>query len=143
MSLKSRRVLGTATPIYAMSQQACSVLKKEVDAKFLEVFDTMVEKASASADERKDLHELLIEFRHILALDGKRLGVTHLVEHEINTGEAKPISKAPFRTPIAHRKLVQEEIEKMLSEKVISPSRSPWAAPLFPVKKKDNTWITP
>jgi len=83
---------------------------------------------------------MLLKHRKVFALDGEKLGVAFLVTHSIDTGDAKPVSKQPFRVPIAQIKLIADEINKMLADNVISPSKRAWSAPIFPVKKKDETW---
>jgi hypothetical protein len=41
--------------------------------------------------------------------------------------------------PLAQRKEVEDEIDKMLDNNVIVPSHSPWASPIVVVRKKDNS----
>lgn len=66
-------------------------------------------------------------------------GTTSVSEMTINTGDAAPISTPPYR--IAHSQLaaVKEEVQQMLEADIIVPSKSPWAAPLLMVQKKDGT----
>jgi hypothetical protein len=40
------------------------------------------------------------------------------------------IKQTPRRIPLAQRKEVEDEIDKMLDNNVIVPSHSPWASPL-------------
>ena len=65
------------------------------------------------------------------------LGQTDLVEHDIETGDSKPIKIPPRRIPIFKRNQVDEELEKMISQGIVEPSDSPWSAPICLVKKKD------
>ena len=57
---------------------------------------------------------------------------------EIDTGNAEPIKQRPYRIPLRKRKVVEEEIDKMLAEGIIEPSTSPWASPITLVPKKDG-----
>lgn len=41
-------------------------------------------------------------------------GCTHLVEHEINTQPGKVVNQRPYRLPEARKKLIEEEVKKML-----------------------------
>ena len=59
----------------------------------------------------------------IFALDDTQLGVTTVVEHSIDTGEAKPIKRRPWRTPLAYREKVVTMIGDMLARGVVVPSR--------------------
>ncbi len=67
------------------------------------------------------------------------LGVTNIIQHQINTGDSAPIKQAPRRLPILKRETVKDEIDKMLQNGIIEPSTSPWASPIVLVTKKDGS----
>ena len=67
------------------------------------------------------------------------LRCTNLVQMEIDTGSAIPINQRPYRLPLRKRQIVDEEIEKMLSEGIIERSSSAWASPITLVPKKDGS----
>ena len=50
-----------------------------------------------------------------------------------------PISQAAYRTPLFKRKLVEEAVADMLTEKVIRPSQSAWASPITLVPNRDGS----
>ena len=54
-------------------------------------------------------------------------------------GDAKPIKQAPRRLPLAQKAIVDQEIDKMLSEGIIETSDSAWSSPVVLVKKKDGS----
>ena len=56
--------------------------------------------------------------------------------HKIETGDATPIKKAPYKTPFALRQEMNSQVQKMLDKGVISPSQSPWSTPVVLVPKK-------
>ena len=62
-----------------------------------------------------------------------------MVEHSIDTGEAKPIKQRPWRTPLAYREKVVTMIGDMMARGVVVPSRSSWASPVVLVTKKDGS----
>jgi len=64
---------------------------------------------------------------------------THLVEHTIDTGSALPIASRPYRPTMHNRKIIDEEIGKMLKADLIEPSESPWASPVILVTKSDGS----
>ena len=53
------------------------------------------------------------------------LGITHLGEHTIDTGDAKPIKQRPRRIPLA---LIEQQME---AQKIIRKSNSPWVPSTF------------
>ena len=61
------------------------------------------------------------------------------VQHQINTGNAKPTHVPRYRTAFSERQIISDNVKKMLDKKIISPSRSPWAAPVVLVSKKDGS----
>lgn len=85
------------------------------------------------------------QFRHLIqsnsSLFGKLLDGrgTDLVQHEIPTGNHPPIAVKPYRVPVHMRETLTKEIDEMVKAGVISPSRSPWSAPVVLVGKKDGS----
>ncbi len=65
------------------------------------------------------------------------IGRTKVIQHFIKTGDAKPKHLPPRRISIHYTEQVLSLIEKLLNQGIISPSTSPWAAPVTLVKKKD------
>uniref|UniRef100_A0A669C557 Gypsy retrotransposon integrase-like protein 1 n=1 Tax=Oreochromis niloticus TaxID=8128 RepID=A0A669C557_ORENI len=65
---------------------------------------------------------------------------TSLVQHDIDTGDARPIRLRPRRLPLAKRAAAEQKIKEMAEAGIIEPSNSPWAAPAVLVRKKDGTW---
>ena len=67
------------------------------------------------------------------------LGYTKTVTHKIPTVDQVPI-KVPHRSiPPNIREEVRQHIKKLLRQKVIHPSTSPYAAPVVLVRNSDNT----
>ena len=65
-------------------------------------------------------------------------GSTTITEHHIATGTASPVRLPPYWLPHAFRQAVKQEIYAMLAHSIIEPSRSNWASPLVPVRKKTH-----
>ncbi|KAL7883614.1 hypothetical protein SRHO_G00012720 [Serrasalmus rhombeus] len=72
--------------------------------------------------QRKEVWEVLREFKDIFALTEGEVGLTHLVQHEIDTGDAKPIKTRPRHLPLAHQAAADSAIEEMLRAGIIEPS---------------------
>ena len=56
----------------------------------------------------------------------------------IDTGTANPVSKKPYPLSMKHYEWVKDEIEKLLTAKVIRTSCSSWSAPIIVVPKGDG-----
>lgn len=64
------------------------------------------------------------EFKDIFALADNEVGRTHIVQHEIETGDTRPIKTRPRQLPLAHQ-VVDRAIEEMQRAVIIEPSDSP------------------
>lgn len=67
------------------------------------------------------------------------LGKTNLVEHIIETGDARPIKQRYYPLSPARLKSVYEELDKMLDLGVVVPSKSAWASPIVLLDKPDGS----
>ena len=80
-----------------------------------------------------DLKKLKDKYKDVLKdVHGKRT----LVPHDILTGYAVPIH---YRLAHHSKKILSEEIGSLLDQGIIKSSKSPWAAPIILVAKKDGT----
>uniref|UniRef100_A0AAV2JG64 Gypsy retrotransposon integrase-like protein 1 n=1 Tax=Knipowitschia caucasica TaxID=637954 RepID=A0AAV2JG64_KNICA len=78
--------------------------------------------------QREALWQVLLQYKDIFALSEEEVGLTHLVQHEIDTGDAHPIKTRPRRLPLAHQAAADSAIDEMLAAGIIEPSDSPWAS---------------
>ena len=60
------------------------------------------------------------------------------MEMTINMGNSDPVSKKPYLIAMKNYQWVKDEIEKLLTAKVISSSRSSWSVPIIVVPKGDG-----
>lgn len=91
-----------------------------------------------NTSQKEDLLKLLIlnHYSSIFVRNDNDLGKTTATEHAIETGDFKPIKQPPYRVPYKQPAIIDTEVSKMLSSKVIRPSHSPWASPVVMVPKK-------
>ena len=84
------------------------------------------------------LQNLLSEYNSIFAKDETEIGLTHLLEMDIDTGDHPPISLQPYKTSLAHCRWLEQEIDKLLRGGIIIPSHIPWSFQIVVVRKKDG-----
>ena len=86
--------------------------------------------------QRGQLNVLRAEFTDVMSdLPGK----AELVEHRIETGDAKPVRLLPYCLPHAYRDIVKKELEEMEKYGIIEKSTSDWFSLIVLAKKKDGT----
>ena len=81
------------------------------------------------------LNKLLKEYALQFAKDEMSIGTTPLTEMTIDTGICDPVSQKPYLIAMKNYQWVKEEIEKLLTAKLICNSRSCWSAPIIVVPK--------
>ena len=89
--------------------------------------------------ETEKVHKVLLKFQHVFSAGPSDLGRTQIVNHKIDTGDARPVRIPPRRIPLAKQTDAAQCVEEMQKQRIIVPSNSPWSAPIILVKKKDNT----
>ena len=87
---------------------------------------------------KHDLNALLKEYEFQFAKGKTSIGTTPLTSMMIDTGNSDPVSQKPYPIAMKHYQWVKEEIEKLLTAKVICSSRSSWSVPIIVVPKGDG-----
>ena len=70
-------------------------------------------------------------------MEGDKLTFTNAIKHHINTKDDIPVYTKSYRYPYCHKEEVQNQIDKLLEQGIISPSNSPWSSPIWIVPKKN------
>ena len=84
------------------------------------------------------LEALLKEYATQFAKDETSIRTMPLTEMAINTGDSEPVSQKPYHIAMKNYQWVKEEIEKLLTAKVICSSRLSWSTPIIVVPKGDG-----
>ena len=82
----------------------------------------------------EQVKKLIEDYNDIFS--SKCLGATDLVTHKIGVGLNYPVNQMPYRVSPKDRAVIDSEVQRMLAEKIIEPSKSPWASPVVVVTKK-------
>ena len=85
-----------------------------------------------------ELNTLLQEYKSQFTKDETSIRSTPLTSMTIDTGASDPVSQKPYPIAMKHYQWVKEEIEKLLTAKVIHSSRYSLSAPIIVVPKGDG-----
>ena len=127
----------THLPVYSVN----STVPKSCVSQWPDPLKDLFEKSRAnlSDSDQERLSLLLNKHVTLFAKSPDDLGHTSVVQHCIDTGDARPIKHAPRRPP---RAFIEEErriIDSQLATGVIRESTSAWASPMVYVRKKDGS----
>ena len=113
------------SPIYTIEEREAEIKKTLVTGEM-------------NDEQKKELIEIIRENQKLCALSGEPLGKTSMVKHEVNTGDTEPINQRYYRVTDDKRKIIKDEVDKMLKDGVIRESKSAWASPVVLVTKKSG-----
>ena len=108
-------------------------------AKLVEYVGNGLAGSNLTTKEHQQVLSFLENYNDVFSLGEGDRGETDLIEMTIETGSAAPRKQAVRRTPFAVRHEIAVQLQKMLEQKVIQPSSSPWASPIVLVRKKDGS----
>lgn len=89
--------------------------------------------------QRDHFMRLLYEYRDVFPLDPNHLGTIKGFMFDISLHDKTPFRARVTKLSMSEKEVVRQEIEKLLSQGIIRPSMSPWAAQLLLIPKPDGT----
>ena len=108
---------------------------KEEDS---EALRQTLENNRLTEQQNQQLAELLIKYGDLWVGDPR--GETPLLKCELKVNSSRPIVQKPRRWTADQAKIIDEEVAKMIAEKVIQPSQSSFVQEPVLIKKKDGKW---
>ena len=108
---------------------------EEIQSKLVEYFGVNEEYDHVNPEIMEKFKDLLKQYPNVFVVPGSPLGEIKGFEHSIETGDATPIYKSPYRKSPKELKAIRDEIERMLTLKIIQPSKSEWGSPVILVRK--------
>lgn len=87
-------------------------------------------------EEESLITSLCIKYSDIFHLEDDVLSFTSEIKHDIITTSNIPIATKSYRYPQIHKEEVKSQIAKLLEQKIIRPSCSPWSSPVWIIPKK-------
>lgn len=91
-------------------------------------------------NQRIRLSTMCEKYRQCFAFNNNELGKCNFDKLTINTTDNIPVHKPPYRVSPKQREIIEEQVDEMLRDGIIRESKSPYAAPVVLVKKKDESW---
>ncbi|GFY24187.1 retrovirus-related Pol polyprotein from transposon 297 [Trichonephila clavipes] len=77
-------------------------------------------------------------FNNFKGLFSDHPGLTHVLYHEIDTGDKGPVVSRPYRYDRVKQGIIDYHIDKMLRDGTICPINSPYASPVVLTRKKND-----
>jgi len=84
----------------------------------------------------KMVDRVLTEYADLFSEKDDPHGLCDMDPMNIDTQGHSPIKQRAYRTPLAKRQVIDEEVETMLKDNVIQPSLSQWASPASDISAK-------
>lgn len=92
-----------------------------------------------SPEERLRVGNLLRKHQGVISTGDNDIGLACVTAHKIELYDNTPIFQRPRRFPGPIAEEIERQCQELLSVDVIEPSKSPWASPIVPVRKKDGS----
>ena len=108
----------------------------QVPDHLVEMYDSAL-KFTKSVTDQHAIKTTLIAYADIFSRDENDLGFTHLTEHTIDTGNARPVKQPPRRTPIAFQGEEREAVLKLQNQGSMS-IYVPMGIPIGIIAKKER-----
>eukprot|EP00923_Selenidium_pygospionis_P004728 GHVN01007816.1.p1 GENE.GHVN01007816.1~~GHVN01007816.1.p1 ORF type:complete len:363 (-),score=7.78 GHVN01007816.1:84-1172(-) len=143
--IRAGTIIGKATTVPAdvhmidlplPNDPPASIITKKIP----EGLDISQAKKSLTTKDFKRLQALLTRHNKLFPSPGTHFEACEVVEHEIPTGMAKPISQPPRRVAPMEREIINEQEQEMLNQGIIERSRSAWASPVVLAPKPGGKW---
>lgn len=88
--------------------------------------------------EKAKLIDTIINNHQVLLKNNEKLTSTTVIKHKILTKDEDPVYTKTYRYPHHYKKDVESQIREMLESGIITPSTSPYSAPIWVVPKKNG-----
>ena len=95
--------------------------------------------AELSAEQVSDCCELILEDTDRFVDHDGWMGQTDWAEHGIDEQDSLLVKRIYQSVQLSKQKVVDEQLDKMLQQGIVEPSKSPWGFPTVLLTKKDGS----
>lgn len=92
-----------------------------------------------NAEELSHVEELIEKNSDCFHLPDEKLNHTNVLEHRIPTTNEIPIHTRQYRFPVIHKDEINKQVNELLEQEIIKPSKSPYNTPVWIVPKKADS----
>ena len=92
-----------------------------------------------TCDECEEVKEVLKKNLSVFGVNGSDIGCASHTQHKIELLSSEPIRQKPRRFPTPVTEELERQCEELRKMNVIKYSKSPWSAPIVPIRKSDGT----
>ncbi|UYV63051.1 hypothetical protein LAZ67_2002979 [Cordylochernes scorpioides] len=144
LMIPSRMALATMSDVDVGSicSLNCDELIQEEEiriTKFNQKIEAMID-SNLTEDQQNKFMNILKKFSDVFDFSGKSQPARSKIKHKIDTGDHAPTKQRPYRVSGMERKIIQQEVDRMMEQNIIQFSESPWSSPVVLVKKKNGSW---
>ena len=138
--LEKGKFIGVVERVKVVNVVVNSHVEKKLEEINIKLAKDMVEiDKKLPQHQLKKAQDLITEYDHLFSKDKNDLGFYDKAKFKIDTGDESPIKSKAYRVPYAQQENIDNMVDEMLANKIITKTTSPWASPVVIVKKKDGT----
>ncbi|GFX34202.1 retrovirus-related Pol polyprotein from transposon 297 [Trichonephila clavipes] len=115
-----------------------SQINKVVKTIEIEKVEIDLSKTKLEEKQKRELQDLFNSFQGLFS---DKPGLTHVLYHEIDTGDNTPVVSRPYRYDRVKQEILDYHVDKMLKEGTIIPIQSSYASPV--VLCRNNNGLPP
>ncbi|GFV62011.1 retrovirus-related Pol polyprotein from transposon 297 [Trichonephila clavipes] len=112
-----------------------SQINKVVKTVEIEKVEIDLSKTKLEEKQKRELQDLFNSFQGMFS---DKPGLTHVLYHEIDTGDNPPVASRPYRYDRLKQEILDYHVDKMLKEGTIIPIQSPYASPVMLCRKNNG-----
>jgi hypothetical protein len=131
--IKKNQVVGSMSSVVEIEEKE---LTKNVTEEQMRLFVSLPELPVA---QQESIFKMMFEVSDVFSTGDTDVNEASVTEHRIHLYDETPIYQRPYRVapPVADE--LERQCQELNSLNIIEPSKSPWSAPMVPIRKADGS----